>query len=79
MKYTSPSTRFELTTLVVNGTVYKVTCKSNYHAISTTTVVIRIMCPNEATVVSVSFSEKSLSQDRNINGHAFQMDKVKHY
>ena len=33
IKYTSPWTRFELTNLVVIGTDYTGSCKSNYHAI----------------------------------------------
>jgi hypothetical protein len=35
---TSPSTGFELTTLVVIGTDYTGSCKSNYHTITVTTV-----------------------------------------
>ena len=37
-KYTSPWTGFELTTLVVIGTDCTGSCKSNYHTITTTTV-----------------------------------------
>jgi hypothetical protein len=37
MMYTSPSSRFELTTSVVIGTDYIGSCKSNYHTITTTT------------------------------------------
>jgi hypothetical protein len=38
MLYTSPRSRFELTTSVVIGTVCKGSCKSNYHTISAPTV-----------------------------------------
>jgi hypothetical protein len=37
IQYTSPWTGFELTTLVVIGTDYTGSCKSNYHTIMTTT------------------------------------------
>ena len=37
MLYTSPWSRFELTTSVVIGTDYIGSCKSNYHTITTTT------------------------------------------
>jgi len=37
IKSTSPSVRFELKTLVVIGAEYTGNCKSNYHAITTTT------------------------------------------
>ena len=35
IEYTSPSTKFELTTLVVIGTDDTGSCKSNYHTITT--------------------------------------------
>jgi hypothetical protein len=34
IEYTSPSTGFELTTIVVIGTDFTVSCKSNYHTIT---------------------------------------------
>jgi hypothetical protein len=37
IEYTSPLTGFGLTTLVVMGTDYTASCKSNYHTITTTT------------------------------------------
>ena len=37
MLYTSPRSRFELTTSVVIGTDYIGSCKSNYHTITVTT------------------------------------------
>jgi hypothetical protein len=40
IKYTSPWSVFELTTLVVIGTDYTGSCKSNYHAITATTALI---------------------------------------
>jgi hypothetical protein len=40
MLYTSPWSRFELTTSVVIGTYCIDSCKSNYHAITTTTAPI---------------------------------------
>ena len=42
MLYTSPRSRFELTTSVVIGTDYIGSCKSNYHTITATTEVRRI-------------------------------------
>jgi hypothetical protein len=38
MLYTSPWSRFELTTSVVIGTDYIGSCKSNYHTITATTI-----------------------------------------
>jgi hypothetical protein len=37
IEYTSPLTGFGLTTLVVMGTDYTASCKSNYHTITATT------------------------------------------
>jgi hypothetical protein len=37
VEYSSPSARFELTTLVVIGSDCTGSCKSNYHAVTTTT------------------------------------------
>jgi hypothetical protein len=45
-EYTSPWTGFELTTLVVIGTDWTGSCKSNYHMITTTTV------PNPISIIS---------------------------
>jgi hypothetical protein len=42
MLYTSPWSRFELTTSVMIGTDCIGSCKSNYHAITTTTAPIRV-------------------------------------
>jgi hypothetical protein len=50
--YTSPWSRFELTTLVVIGTDCIGSCKSNYHTITTTTAPLNwfgMMCPSEET------------------------------
>jgi len=43
MLYTSPWSRFELTTLVVIGTDYIDSCKSNYHTIAATTDPINVI------------------------------------
>jgi len=42
--YTSPCSRFELTTSVVIGTDYIGSCKCNYHTITATTVPLRHWC-----------------------------------
>ena len=43
MSYTSPWSRFELTTSVVIGTACTDSCKSNYHMITTTTVLFFLL------------------------------------
>jgi hypothetical protein len=43
MLYTSPWSRFELTTSVVIGTACTDSCKSNYHMITTTTVLFFLL------------------------------------
>jgi hypothetical protein len=43
IKYTSPLTEFELTTLVVIGTDCTGSCKSNYHTLMTTTAPIYLV------------------------------------
>ena len=44
MLYTSPWSKFELTTSVVIGTDCIGSCKSNYHAITATTLILKIIC-----------------------------------
>jgi len=43
IEYTSPWARFELKTLLVIGTDYTGSCKTNYHTITTTTDVMLIV------------------------------------
>ena len=49
IEYTSPSAGFELTTLVVIGTDCIGSCKSNYHAITTTTSLVMSLIQQKRT------------------------------
>jgi hypothetical protein len=52
MLYTSPWSRFELTTSVMIGTDCKSSCKSNYHMITATTV-LNVIC-NTSSVICLN-------------------------
>ena len=56
IEYTSPWSRFELTTLVVIGADCKMYCLSNYHAIMTTTVPVKTI--NHQVILAVTSSRR---------------------
>ena len=50
MLYTSPWSRFELTTSMVIGTVCIGSCKSNYHAMTAMTATLSLLCGSDIFV-----------------------------
>ena len=64
MLYTSPWSRFELTTSVVIGTDYTGSCKSKYHTITATTAAQFIICLNVTLYIIITCCSIQLSSGK---------------